>query len=91
MQPSDVFWHLCNFFAPAVVLGAFAAAATKLIWRGELRGRPFFALWAWASGAAAIVSLAGLVVFQRDGMMATYAAMVLAAAVALWWAGTRGR
>jgi hypothetical protein len=35
--------------------------------------------------------LIGLVVFERDGRMATYAGMVLACAAALWWAGFRGR
>jgi hypothetical protein len=91
LQPSDAFWHLTNFFAPAVVLGAIAAAATKLIWRRELSAVGGLRLWAWASGAAAIAASCGLVVFAHDGQMATYAAMVLACAAALWWAGFRGR
>jgi hypothetical protein len=37
--------------------------------------------------AAAAVVLLGLVVFGRDGRMATYAGMVLATAGALWWRG----
>jgi hypothetical protein len=80
LQPSDVFWHITNFFAPAVVLGAIAAAATKLIWRRELASVGTLRLWAWASGAAAMASIGGLLVFQHDGRMATYAAMVLACA-----------
>ena len=91
MQPSDAFWHITNFFAPAVVLGAIAAAATKLIWRRELGAVGALRLWAWASGAAAIASIGGFLVFERDGRMATYAAMVLACAAALWLAGFRGR
>ena len=91
MQPSDAFWHLTNFFAPAVVLGAIAAALAKLLWWRELGGVRFVRLWAWASGATAIASMIGLVVFDRDGRMATYAGMVLACAAALWWAGFRGR
>jgi hypothetical protein len=91
LQPSDAFWHFTNFFAPAVVLGAIAAAATKLIWRRELGAVRGLRLWAWASGAAAIASVGGLLVFERDGRMATYAAMVLACAAALWLAGFRGR
>jgi hypothetical protein len=91
LQPSDAFWHLSNFFAPALVLGAIAAAATKLVWRRLLGGVGVVRLWAWASAASAIASVVGLVVFERDGMMATYAAMVLACAAALWWAGLRGR
>ena len=91
MQASEAFWHLTNFFAPAVVLGAIAAAATKLIWRRELAAVGGLRLWAWASGAAAIAAVVGLVVFAHDGEMATYAAMVVACAAALWWAGFRGR
>ena len=91
MQPSDAFWHLTNFFAPAVVLGAIAAALTKLLWWRELGGVGFVRLWAWASAAGAITAVIGLVVFERDGRIATYVAMVLACAAALWWAGFRGR
>ena len=91
MQPADAFWHLTNFFAPPLVLGAIAAAATRLIWRRELGGTGVLRLWAWASGAAAAAAVAGLVIFERDGRMATYAAMVLACAAALWWAGFRRR
>ena len=91
MQPSDAFWHITNFFAPAVVLGAIAAAATKLIWRRELGGVGGLRLWAWASGAAAIASIGGFLVFERDGRMATYVAMVIGCAAALWLAGFRGR
>jgi hypothetical protein len=91
LQASDAFWHLTNFLAPALVLGAFAAGMTKLIWRRALAGVGFLRLWAWTGGAALLASIGGLVVFARDGRMATYAAMVLACAAALWWAGFRGR
>ena len=78
-----------NFCAPAVAVGGFSALLARLVWRGELRQRSLVALWAWASGAAALASIAGLIVFERDGRMATYAAMVIACAAALWWAGFR--
>lgn len=91
MQPSDAFWHVINFFAPAVVLGAIAVALTKLLWWRELGGVSAVRLWAWASSATAAASVVGLVVFERDGRMATYGAMVLACAAALWWTGFRGR
>ena len=35
----------------------------------------------------AVVAIAGLVVFGHDGKMATYAAMVAACALTLWWFG----
>jgi len=91
LQPFDAFWHVTNFFAPAVVLGAIAATLTKLLWWRELGGVSTVRLWAWASAAGAITSVIGLVVFERDGRIATYVAMVLACAAALWWAGFRGR
>jgi len=91
LQPSDAFWHVTNFFAPAVALGAIAATLTKLLWWRELGGVSAVRLWAWASAAGAITAVIGLVVFERDGRIATYVAMVLACAAALWWAGFRGR
>ena len=37
------------------------------------------------------VSVLGLVVFEHDGKVVTYAAMIAACAMALWWAGFRSR
>jgi hypothetical protein len=90
LQAADAFWHLTNFFAPALFLGGAAALATRWIWRREPARVGVARLWAWASGAAALVSIAGLVVFGHDGRMATYAAMVVASAFALWWVAFRG-
>jgi hypothetical protein len=89
LRAADAFWHLTNFFAPALFLGGAAAVATRLIWRRELASVGVLRLSAWAAGAAALVSIGGLIVFGRDGRMATYAAMVVATAVALWWAAFR--
>jgi hypothetical protein len=93
VPPVDAFWHIVNFFATALVTGFVAAAATKLVWRRELARAGWFGLGAWASAAMAVVSAIGLLVFGHDGKMATYAAMVVACALALWWAGfhRRGR
>ncbi len=78
-----------NFCAPALGIGGFSTVLARLVWRGELRQTSLVALWAWASAAAALASVAGLVVFERDGRMATYAAMVVACAAAIWWTGFR--
>ena len=91
MNPVDAFWHLVNFFAPALGVGFIAAGVTKLLWRRELAGVGWGRLGAWASAAMAAVLVAGLVIFERDGKMATYAAMVAACALALWWVGFRKR
>jgi hypothetical protein len=87
MGPLDAFWHLLNLFVPAVATGLLAAAAAKLLWRRELGAVPWRRLAVPAALAGSAVTLAGLVVFGRDGRMATYAAMVLVTALTLWWRG----
>ncbi len=91
MQPSDAFWHIANFFAPALVAGYLAAAMAKFLWRQALADVGWLRLGTLASAAMAAVSALGLVAFEHDGKMATYAAMVVACAFALWWWGFRGR
>lgn len=87
MGPLDALWHLLNLFVPAVATGLLAAAATKLLWRQELASVPWSRLAAAAAIAGSVVTLAGLMAFGRDGRMATYAAVVLAIALTLWWRG----
>jgi len=64
-----------------------AAALAKVAWRKELAAAGWLRLALWTSAACALASLAGLVAFGRDGMVASYAAMVCAAALALLWFG----
>ncbi len=87
MGPLDLLWHLLNLLLPAVGLGLLAAGLSKLLWRSALRAVPWRRLAGWASTAAGLALLAGLLLSGRDGRMATYAAMVLASASALWWVG----
>lgn len=87
MGPLDAFWHLLNFVAPAVGLGLLSAAAAKLLWRRELAAMPWRRLARDAVLASALMLLAGLLLFGRDGKMGTYAAMVTACALTLWWRG----
>jgi hypothetical protein len=87
MDPLDAFWHLVNFALPAVGVAAVGAAGAKLLWRRELAGTSWLRLVGWASAAGLLALLLGLWFFGRDGKMATYGALVLAAATALWWVG----
>lgn len=87
MGPLDALWHLLNFVYPAVALGALAAALAKLLWRRELAARPWATLARDAALASALVLVAGLLAFGRDGDMRTYAAMVAGCALTLWWRG----
>ena len=87
MGPVDAIWHLSNFFGPALGMALIAPTLAKFLWRRDLRPVAWRSLAAWTFGVSAAVLLAGLVVTGRDGRMLTYAAMVLAAAMALWWRG----
>jgi hypothetical protein len=87
MGPFDALWHLLNFLAPALGVALGAALAAKLLWRHELSSAPLMRLWAWGAGAGAVALIGGLVVFGRDGKMATYGALVVLTALAQWWAG----
>jgi hypothetical protein len=87
MDALDALWHLANLFVPALGLGTLAAALAKLLWRRELAAVRWLRLAAPACAVCALVTLAGLVFFGRDGKMAMYGAMVLACAVTLWWRG----
>jgi hypothetical protein len=89
--PIDAVWHLLNFFGPALGLGLIAPLLAKLLWRHALKGVSWSRLCAWVSASCALVLLAGLIAFGHDGKMATYAAMVAASALALWWAGFASR
>jgi hypothetical protein len=85
--PVDAFGHVANLFLPALLLGALSAALAKLLWRRHLAGVPWRGLAVAAGAGSAAVALGGLIVFGRDGRMATYAAMVAACALILWWRG----
>ena len=87
MGPLDAIWHVLNFFAPALGLAVLSASAAKLVWRRDLAGVAWLRLALWAALAGMAVLIGGLVVFGRDGKMATYAALVVASAIALWIAG----
>lgn len=89
MDSVDAFWHLANLFAPALGMGLIAPTLAKLLWRRELRAARWLGLAIWTACSCAAVLVAGLVLLGRDGRMATYGAMVLVAALTLWWRGWR--
>ena len=89
MPPIAAFWHLVGVSAAAIGVGGFSVVLAKLVWRGELRRRGLVSLWVATSAAALLAEIAGIIVFERDGRMATYAAMVVASAAAIAWFGFR--
>jgi len=87
MSPLDALWHALNFLAPALGTAVLAASASKLLWRHDLAAVRWHRLALWAALAGIVALVGGLIAFGRDGKMATYGALVLATAIALWWAG----
>ena len=87
MSPIDALWHLLGLFMPALATGVLAASAAKWLWRADLKSSRWWRLVGWSVGAGSLALFAGLVGFGRDGRMLSYALMVVATALALWWAG----
>lgn len=85
----DVFWHVLNFIAPALGVGLIGSGLTKLLWRRQLRGLRWRSLWPMTVAAGVLALLLGLLLFGRDGRMASYALLVLASAGVLWWRALR--
>jgi hypothetical protein len=91
MSVLDGLWHFLNFFSPAWGLGCIGATLTKLLWRHDLAQVLWLRLATSGAFASSVALLAGLIGSGRDGTMLTYGAMVLACALALWWAGWGSR
>ena len=84
MDALGLFWHIANFVAPALFVGALSAALCKATWRRLLARTSWFTL-AWQSSAAGLIVLVtGLVASGHDGRIATYAALVAACALVPW-------
>jgi hypothetical protein len=83
--------HLLNFIAPAIVVGLLVAAAAPMLMKKARPNHSWLTQSAINSVACALVLLGGLVVFGRDGKMATYAAMVVACASSQWLAAKAWR
>ena len=80
--------HLLNFIAPAAVVALLLVLLVRLFSR-FLVSKKLVTQSIWAQAAIifivnVLVLTAGLVFFGNDGKMATYAAMVLAAAICQW-------
>ena len=80
--------HLLNFIAPAAVVALLLVLLGRVFSR-FLVSKRLLAQSIWAQAAIIFivnvsVLAAGLVLFGNDGKMATYAAMVLAAAICQW-------
>lgn len=84
MGPLDIFNHLLNFMAPAVVVGVGLALIARIFIRKVPLAHSLQAQAAINSVAGVVALALGLWFFGRDGKMASYAAMVLAVATSQW-------
>ena len=80
----DFLDHLFNFVAPAFAVGFLCAILGRFSMRRASRAPSW-----WVQGAinfvvGAVVLAAGLIIFGRDGKMATYAALVVACGTSQW-------
>ncbi len=87
LGPFDALGHLANLFAVPLLMAALAAALVKSACRRELSSVTYISLAKWAMAGNAVTVLAGLLLFGRDGRMATYGALVVVSAATLWWRG----
>ena len=96
MSFSDVIIHAVNFLAPALFLAVLVPAMARLLWWRTARSAGksgksggLAHQMAWVAGVNLLVWVAGLLVMGRDGAMITYAALVLASGLTVWWTGWR--
>lgn len=80
--------HLLNFVAPAAFVAVLVALSARLF-KGFFTSKRPQAQSIWAQAAIifvvnVVVLVVGLFVFGRDGKMATYAALVIGAALCQW-------
>jgi lipopolysaccharide export LptBFGC system permease protein LptF len=84
MTPVEFLGHLAGFIAPALVVALILWGVPRL--RRAGRGSPgarLEGLMLLVAGVA--VLLGGLVLFGRDGKIATYAALVVVQGTVAWW------
>ena len=84
MGPIDLLIHLSGFVAPALALGLALPLACRVFLPRHRIVTGFLTQIAVVACAGIAVLLAGLWFFGRDGKMATYGALVLAAASVQW-------
>lgn len=85
----DALIHGVNFFMPALAMAVLLPALARLVWWRALKGAGLVRQMGWAATVNALVLVLGLLVLGRDGAMATYAALVLACSLSVWWTGLR--
>lgn len=78
--------HLLNFVAPAAFLALVLVLAGRFLGGGRAGVPRWWAQWVLTFAAGVGVSVLGLLVFGRDGAMATYTALVVVCGTVQWLA-----
>ncbi len=89
MGPLDFLNHVLNFAAPALVVGVLLPLMAKVAFRRARRVTTLRAQMVLNSAVGLVALTGGVIVFGRDGKMASYAALVFACAASQWWAMRR--
>ena len=84
MGPLDLLNHLMNFMAPAVWVAVAVTFLARIFMPKRPVARSLRAQVAINFTVCLAALLMGLLVFGRDGKMATYAAMALLGATSQW-------
>lgn len=86
MPPLALIDHLLNFVAPAFFVALTLVIVTRWLLRRQSGAPGFWGQVAINFVAGLVVLVAGLWTFGRDGMMATYAALVAVCGTVQWFA-----
>lgn len=86
MDLPSLFDHLLNFVAPAAFVALVLVAAGRFAGRHRTGVTRWWMQWVITFAAGVLVLFGGLVVSGRDGMMATYAVLVLVCGTVQWLA-----
>jgi hypothetical protein len=85
----DAIDHFVNFFLPALGMAVLVPSMARIVWFKALKSAGWWRQVKWAALGNVLVLVLGLLLTGRDGAMLTYAGLVLASALAVWWTGLR--
>ena len=71
------FGHLVNFMLPAFWMATLLVEVHWMLYKRQPQRVSWRRHWLWLFGSGVAVLVLGLLVFQRDGKMLTYVALVL--------------
>jgi hypothetical protein len=84
MGPLDLLNHLLNFVAPALFVGILICLSTRVFMRRTAGGLSLGKQMVVNVVVGTAAMAGGLLIFGRDGKMASYAALVICCATSQW-------